>query len=151
MWKLNERSGELVIAAIIFCIGLVGALMSRAMPKGEYSVPGPGLFPAVLGTLLCGVSVALIVRLVLYRGTKKVVDVGHRYIWATTASIILISLFLERFGFILAITIFVGFLLKLLSGLRWLACILWAVVSSIAAYLFFNTLLGVQLPSAQWF
>jgi len=151
IWKSTQRNGELVIAGIIFCIGLGGALMSRSMPKGEYMVPGPGLFPALLGTLLCVVSLAFIVRLALSKSDKKVVEVGHRYIWATTAAIILVSIFLERLGFILVITFFVGFLLKLLSNLGWIACILWAVAGAIAAYLFFDSLLGVQLPSARWF
>lgn len=151
MWRSTLRSGDLVISGLLFCIGLFAILMSRAMPKGEYSVPGPGLFPALLGILLCGVSLVFIVRLVLYKSAKKVVEIGHRYIWATTVAIILVSFFFERFGFILVITFFVGFLLKLLSGLRWIACILWAVVAAIAAYLFFNSLLGVQLPSARWF
>ena len=149
-WKSTERRGELVIAGILFCIGLVGVLMSRAMPKGEYMVPGPGLFPALLGLLLCGVSLAFIVRLALHKGARNVVNVGHRYIWATTAAIILVSLFLERLGFILVMTFFVGFLLRLLSRLGWIACILWAFAGAVSAYLFFDSLLGVQLPSLQW-
>jgi hypothetical protein len=151
MWKSTERSGELVIFGIIFCMGLVGILLSRAMPKGEYSVPGPGFFPALLGIGLCGVTLCSIVRLVIRKTTEKGVEIGHRYIWATTVAIIGVSFLFERLGFILIMAIFVGFLLKLLSNLRWIACILWAVGAAIAAYLFFNSLLGVQLPSARWF
>jgi putative tricarboxylic transport membrane protein len=152
MWKSTERTGELVISGITFCVGFVGILMSRDMPKGEYSVPGPGVFPALLGILLCGVSLGLTVQILLrHKPAKKVVEIGNRYIWATTAAIIGISFLFERLGFILVMAFFVGFLLRLLSNLRWIACILWAFVASIAAYGFFHFLLGVQLPSARWF
>ena len=148
-WTSTERSGELVIAGVLFCIGLFGILNSRAMPPGEFSVPGPGFFPILLGVLLCSVSLALGIQ-TFFNRTSQGVKVGHHHIWSTIIALIIVGVFFELLGFILMITLFVGFLLKILSNLRWIACILWAIAAAISAYLFFYLLLGIQLPSARW-
>jgi hypothetical protein len=40
--------------------------------------------------------------------------------------------------------------LKTLSPLRWITCLLIAGAAAAGAFLFFNTLLGVQLPPVRW-
>lgn len=149
-WTSTERSGELVISGILFCIGLYWMIESRVMPKGEFLVPGPGFFPVLLGALLCIVSLALGVQTFLNRTTRQV-KIGHPYIWSTIIALIVVAVFFERLGFILMIALFVGFLLKILSSLRWMTCILWAIVGAVSAYLFFKLLLGIQIPSPRWF
>ena len=148
-WTSTERSGELVIVGIIFGVGLLMILVSIAMPRGEFSVPGPGFFPTLVGVLLCSISFALGVQK-FFNKTSQRVKIGHRSIWSTIIALIVVGVFFERLGFILVIALFLGFLLKILSNLRWIACILWAIAAAISAYLFFDLLLGIQLPSAHW-
>ncbi len=149
MFRPTERNGELVIAAILFGIGLFWVIGSRDMPQGEFSVPGPGFFPVWTGSLLCAVSAVLAFRVLRAKAVR--IEIGHPFIWSTVLAIIALSIFLEGAGFLLVITLFVGFFLKMLAGLRWHACILWAVAASILAYCFFDLLLGIQLPSPRWF
>jgi hypothetical protein len=148
-WTSTERGGELVIAGILFCIGLFWIIESRYMPRGEFSVPGPGFFPILLGVLMCLVSGALGVQRFLDR-TSGQVKIGHPKIWSTIVAIIVLAVFFERLGSIVMIALFVAFLLKILSHLRWYACILWGIAAAISAYLFFDPLLGIQLPRARW-
>lgn len=148
--RVSERKGEMVVAWVLFFIGLLWILVARTMPYGEFSVPGPGFLPTLLGALLCGVSLALGISLLLQKTTERV-KIGHSYIWAITAALFLVAFFFERIGFILTITLFLSFSLKMLSNLKWIACILWAAAGAIVAFLFFNTLLGIQLPSLYWF
>jgi putative tricarboxylic transport membrane protein len=149
MWTSTERTGELAITGILFCIGLFVILASRNMPRGEFAVPGPGFFPRVLGLTLCLVSLVLGIRIFLHKTTQQV-KIGHRYIWSTIIAIIVLAFFFERLGFILATALFVGFLLRILAHLRWIPCILWAVGAAISAYLLFDLLLGINLPSVHW-
>jgi len=144
MW-ISERKGGLVIAGILFSIGVVWILVSRTMPYGEFTVPGPGFFPCLLGVLLCGVSSALGIHTFLRR-TPTQVRVGHLRIGSTVAALLGLAFFFESLGFVLSITLFLSVLLKTLSHLKILPCILWAAAGAIIAYLFFQLLLGIQLP-----
>jgi putative tricarboxylic transport membrane protein len=148
-WTSAERSGELVIAGILFCIGLFWIIESLLMPFGEYSVPGPGFFPIWLGVLLCIVSVTLGVQRFLDRDSVQV-KIGDPKIWFTIIAVIVLAVFFERLGFILMITLFVAFFMNILSHSRWYACILWGIAAAISAYLFFDLLLGIQLPRGRW-
>ncbi len=150
-WMPTERVGELVITGVLFCIGLFSVLMSRDMPKGEFSVPGPGFYPTILGFVMCSFSIALGIRVFLYYRTTKRVEIGHPYIWFTTVALIIVAILFERIGFIPMIALFIVFLLRILSHLRWVSCILWAIAGAVTAYLLFDLLLGVQLPSIFWF
>lgn len=150
MWSPTERRGHLAISVIFFCVGLFSILAARAMPFGEIFVPGPGFFPTLLGGLLCVVSLAEFVCNLPRGGTTKRVEIGHWRIWSTVTAIIVLGFLFEPVGFILGITLFVVFLLKILSPLKWMACILWAVASAIIAYLLFNFLLDITLPLGPW-
>lgn len=121
------------------------------MPKGEFSVPGPGFFPTLLGILLCLTSLALAVQRYLNKGSTQRVKIGHPYIWSTLLVIAVLSAFYEGLGFVITIGLFVGVLLKILSHLNWKHCLFWAIAAAVASYLFFSFLLGIQLPSARWF
>jgi hypothetical protein len=150
MAAVREKTGDMVISGILFSIGLAAILLSRFMPPGEFSVPGPGFFPTLLGTFLCIVSGAQAGRLMAKKGGHSVVRIGHPRIWATLAALLGIAVFFETLGFIPVIALFVFFGLKTLSPLRWITCLLIAGAAAAGAFLFFNTLLGVQLPPVRW-
>jgi hypothetical protein len=121
------------------------------MPHGEFSVPGPGFLPTLLGVLLCGVSLALGIRGLLHRTTTERIEIGHPYIWSAIVAICVLAFFLEPIGFIPTIALFVGFFLKTLSERGWVASIVLGTAAAICAYLFFNRLLGIYLPLGFWF
>jgi hypothetical protein len=150
MFSPTERSGDLVIAGVLFCIGLIWIIGSLGMPRGEFAVPGPGFFPTMLGTLMCVASFALGLHTLLVKSTQRV-RIGHPYIWSTIMAMLMVSIVFERLGFIATMALFVGFFLKLLSGLRWIPCTAFSIAAAVGAYLFFNLLLGIQLPFAHWF
>jgi hypothetical protein len=151
MWTSTERIGDLIISGLLLLIGLVCVVLSKAMPPGEFSVPGPGFFPTLLGILISIVSLALGIQSFFYKEAIQEVRVGNRHIWFTIVAIFVLAIFFERLGFILVITLFILFFLKTLSNLKWIICCLFAIAAAISAYAFFNFLLGVRLPSGSWF
>ncbi len=147
--RVSERNGELVIAGVLCFIGILWIVLAGAMPYGEFSVPGPGFLPALLGALMCGVSLALGIRL-FWSKPGRPIHIGHPRIWITIAALILLAVIFEPLGFFLTITLFVALILKLLSPMKWVACSLWAACGALVAYLFFDLLLGIQLPRIPW-
>ena len=121
------------------------------MPRGEFSVPGPGFLPTLLGIILCGVSLVMGIRCLLHRTATARIEIGHPYIWSAIVAMFTLAFFLEIIGFIPAIALFVAFFLKTLSERGWLASIALGTVAAICAYLFFNRLLGIYLPLGLWF
>jgi hypothetical protein len=150
MAAVREKTGDMVISGILFSIGLVAILLSRLMPPGEFSVPGPGFFPTLLGTFLCIVSGAQAGRLVARKGSSDWVRIGHPRVWTTLAALLGIAVFFETLGFIPVMALFVFFCLKTFSPLRWIICLLIAGAAAAGAFLFFDTLLGVRLPPVRW-
>lgn len=151
MWKIDGKIGESVISFILFGLGGIWLWLSKEMPKGEFSVPGPGFFPTLIGILFCMISLALGLKSLFQKEEDKTVKIGHSYIWSTIIAIIVLSFLYEGLGFLITVAIFVGILLKILSSLGWKRSLFWGTVAAIASYLFFHFLLGLQLPTARWF
>lgn len=145
----SQRQGELAVAVLLFLIGLVWLAGVLDMPKGEFSVPGPGFFPTLLGVALCITSVALAGK-VLATTPPARVPIGNWHIWSTGIALVVLALVFEPLGFVPSIALFVGFFLKRLGGVRWTTCVLAATAAAGAAYWFFSHLLGVPLPPVRW-
>lgn len=150
MWMVGERRAELVTGFVLSGLGVYWILDARAMPPGEFSVPGPGFVPTVVGAGLCVVTMALAVRAATRRGGDGEVSLGHPHIWAALVAVLGTSLLFERLGFLVTIVLFVATMLRVLSALRWPSLILAAVAAGLAAHLFFAELLGIQLPAMPW-
>ena len=151
MFKVHERKGLIILSFILFTLGGVWLWISREMPTGEFSVPGPGFFPTLIGILFCFITLVLGIKSLFKKEINQCVQIGHPYIWSTIITIIILSFLYEGLGFLITITIFVGILLKILSPLGWKRSLFWGIVAAISSYLFFHFLLGIQLPSARWF
>jgi hypothetical protein len=144
-----QRHGELAIAVILFLVGLVWLVGVLDMPKGEFSVPGPGFFPGLLGLALCVTSVALAGKVFATKTTLRV-PVGNWHIWSTGIALVVLALLFEPLGFVPSIALFIAFFLRRLAEARWTTCILAATAAAGAAYWFFSHLLGVPLPPVRW-
>ena len=150
MLSVPERVGSLIAVLALFAVGALWILEAQRMPPGEFSVPGPGFFPTLLATCLCLATVGLGIQAWRGRTAGPPVQVGHRHIWATLAAVLALAFVFERVGFVCSMTLFVGFLLRVLSPLRWFLLIPAAIAAAGAAYFFFETLLGLRLPPTPW-
>ncbi len=143
---IKKWKGQEVIALIFFCVGIFVILKSVGMPSGTYNTPGPGFYAGLLGIVFCVISLALGYIGLHHRGNTETVQLGNSNVWAAVFGLIGGAVLLERLGFILTFILFLVFLFKKFSNLRWSICALLAGCCSIGAYLFFNTLLEIRLP-----
>jgi hypothetical protein len=145
----TQRSGELVTAILLFLTGVFWLVGVLDMPKGEFSVPGPGFFPSLLGVALC-VASAVLAGKVLMAGTIVRVPIGNWHIWSTGIALGVLALLFEPLGFVPSVALFIGFFLKCLAEFRWTTCVLAATAAAGAVYWIFSHLLGVPLPPMAW-
>ena len=111
---------------------------------------GPGFFPGLLGAILAGISLVLGGQALLNRSMKNRVQLGHRDAWSIIGATVMVAVIFKPLGFMPAIGLFVFFNLKLLSNLGWIKAALVSAAAAVAAYLFFDSLLGIPLPRGEW-
>ncbi len=148
MWCVSWRRAEAIIAIGLAGLGAYWVVGAWVMPAGEFSVPGPGFIPTLVGSLLFLVAIGLLAA--RSRGATERVRLGHPHIWAALGAVVAVALLFERLGFFLTSALFLAVLLRLLSKLRWPALIAAAFAGAGVAHLFFAQLLGIQLPGMPW-
>jgi putative tricarboxylic transport membrane protein len=150
MLSLDEKKGDVVLSGVLCAIGACVIFEARAMPYADATVPGPGFLPMILGVMLCGVSLALMVKALLRRGKSTPLQLGHASMIPILLGLILLAALMERAGFVPMAGLFVFLSLFTLSSLRWWMSLCWAAFASLAAYGFFHLVLGIPLPHGTW-
>ena len=146
---LTEKTGDLVIAGILFCIGLFTIIYSAMMPSSQWEV-GPGFFPLIAGIFLCGVSLALGINntFIKSRVTNRV-EMGNRQVWYIIVSVIIVGILFKKIGFIPLIALFIAFILKIFSNMGHRKCFILGVAGAISAFLIFDLLFVIRLPRGE--
>ena len=144
--SVKARRGEAVVASALLALASYVLIAALRMPRGTLALPGPGFFPAALAGLLGVAAVGLLARVGLGRASDEPVSLGRGHVVTTLASLAGVALVLERLGFLVTLSLFLIVLFRALSPLGWLRSAVAAVATTVVAYLFFHTVLGVSLP-----
>ena len=142
---------ELYILLTLAALAVFVVWEAARMPSGTLSLPGPGMLPLALGTLLAMSSLALI--LLSRRADPEAegpIILGNRQVVISFLVLLGAGLLFERAGFIVASTLFLFLQLLMLSPLGWWRAMSAAVVTTFALHYVFQGLLGVQLPPLPW-
>jgi putative tricarboxylic transport membrane protein len=146
---LTLPRGENAVAAVLAALAAYVLWEACQMPGGAPGQPGPGFFPVILATVLLVCSAGLMLR--NWRapeGTSSATVLSFRYpkAWITLAALVAMTFALEPLGFVLAGTLFLIVLLRFCGGVAWATASAGAIVIAVAAWYFFVTVLGVNLP-----
>ncbi|MGO1410484.1 MAG: tripartite tricarboxylate transporter TctB family protein [Microbacterium sp.] len=139
-------SGVCVVFAVLILLGAKGYAFQ------VQNLPGPGMYPVVVGTGLLGLSVAWFVGTLLnrYPVDDEVEPPPDRsaFIRAMASfGVVTASAFaMVPLGYPITMAIAV-LALVLLSGGRWRAAIISGLLFAVASFLLVTTVLGVQLPT----
>ncbi len=132
---------------ILFSI-VVGFLALR-LPGGTLEIPGPMIFPLLLGVSLFALSILLFVQ------SKPSAQIHDTNIFPrgevikvlyVLAAFFLSLLVFERMGFVISILALLTLLFRGIGHKTIARSILYALIISLTAYLSFYHLLGVRLP-----
>jgi hypothetical protein len=146
LFRLTERVGDFLVAAVLFLVGLSALIIARNMPAGRFGDAGPGFFPSILGVVLCLVSLGIGVSNLWQRDGKDVVSLAHRDSWSIVGGLVIMAVLFSPLGALPMIGLYVLFLLKRLSKLGWVKCIVFAAATAAGGYWIFDVLLGIPLP-----
>ena len=144
------RFNDALIGVGIIIFGLVVVIHVQSYPRMG-SMPGPSLFPAVLGFLLMIIGVVQIPRGIKSRAPLVAILPGFnargmRGILAVVLGVVFYIYAAETLGFLLT-SFCVMFVLMLIMRGKPLPSALVSAGAALCAYLIFNKMLSVPLPS----
>jgi putative tricarboxylic transport membrane protein len=140
------------VTVLVFSLAVMEG--SRRLPPSATFGPGAGFLPLWLGVLMAVLCVLLIIqasRRPVLDATRPLVP-NPRVLVAVGAAaggLAAYILLLERLGFLLATALLSAFLLGVVERERWPVTVLVAALNSIALYVIFQVLLGVNLPKGR--
>jgi putative tricarboxylic transport membrane protein len=154
------RRSDAWSAGVLALLALFALLESMRLHVGAVTRPGPGFFPLVLSLALGTVALALIVAArrardgappapgagAEARGTAMIARADLGRLLATVVALAVYVAVFERLGFVLATVGFLAFLFGALGRYPWPVAVGAGVVVTLAAWLIFDTWLGVRLP-----
>lgn len=138
---------------LVLTLGYLAAAVR--MPIGNFSSPGPGFFPVVVGVLVAALSGALLLQAeprsgpgtapaVFPSGAAATRVVG---VWLAVAAY---AALVSTLGHALLATLVSVAILRVLGMRRWRDALLLAALLAGGSYLAFTLLLGVPLPDGIW-
>jgi hypothetical protein len=147
--RLQKRKGYLAVGAggLVLSAGYLG--MSVQLPFGELARPGASLFPIMVGAILALASLAT-----LWEGWRTMVSEQVEFPAGQDAvrlSVLVGALFvyilaLPWLGQIIASSLFLVLLMRVLSDIGWPRVIVYALIIAGTLYVVFVRLLNVPMP-----
>ena len=124
------------------------------LPMGVMRDPGAGFFPFTVGLLL-GVFAIIALLQSLKRKEESPVSsearATERFRWwnivVILAALVAYGLTLTTVGFLINTFLFMILLLKVIEPQTWTKALLASLITAVVAELFFNVLLGAQIPT----
>jgi len=148
---MNQRTAGLAAAVLFLVIGGGQIYFSLALPRGTLAEPGPGVFPLLVGALMSAASIACLVLAIVERnpvGFDLLTDAARPAV--LVAALAAFLLLLPRVGFILPSLLLQVVTLQVFGMLGVWRRLAVAAITTAAAVLLFQTLLGVQFPTPSW-
>ena len=144
---------EKITGIFLLGLGLAVFLKSLTYPTGTLRKPGGGLFPLIASVLLMGLSALLTVQ--AFRG--KAVDHSSQFpffpekeaprrILLGFAGLLGYRYLLPVIGFAPSTGVFIFVLSRFLGKYGWVASIVFAVLTAVAAYYLFQVWLKIPMP-----
>jgi putative tricarboxylic transport membrane protein len=146
---LTLARGEIAVSAFLATLAANVLWEACQMPAGAPGQPGPGFFPIILASVLLICSIGLMLRnWKAPEGTSSAAALSFRYpkAWITLAALVAMTFALEPLGFVVSATVFLIVLLRYCGDVAWATAGVGAIVIAVAAWYFFVTVLGVNLP-----
>jgi hypothetical protein len=144
---VSARPGGIATAAALAATGVFFIWRSWFLSFGDLGVPGPGLFPFLLGIALAGVACGIAVETMRSPHRGERVELGHRDVIVVFSALLAVSLLFEAAGAYVTLGAMTAVLLLVLARMSVAISIGAAGVCMIAAWIVFKILLGVQLPA----
>jgi hypothetical protein len=141
------RRGGLIAAGLLGATGLLFAWQASLLDLGDIGLPGAGFFPLLLGCAVLAFSVVIGVEGWRTPASGERIVFGHRDVLIVFAALLGVPSTFDTFGAYLTLGLFGATLLLFVARLSLLSTAVAVGSGAIVCWLFFQVMLGVQLPA----
>ena len=143
------KNPDRLSGAFFILFSAAACLLALRLPEGTMGIPGPMVFPLLLGLCL------LVLSMLLFTQSRPSAQISYANIFPKgeifkvlyVLAAFFLSLFaFERIGFVVSILALLALLFRGIGRKTTAQSILYALIISLTAYLSFFHLLGVRLP-----
>lgn len=146
--------GERVIGLFLALFGALWIGESLRLPYASGFAPGSGFLPLWLGAILIGLACLLVYRSfasVTHAPTEE--PISRRALGRIAPVVVGLALAVaavEWIGFVVAVTVYLAFLVRVMERRPWSAAIVFSAATAAALFLIFKVWLRVPLPMGPW-
>jgi putative tricarboxylic transport membrane protein len=147
------KNRNLISGVFFLGIGIIISIYAFTYGIGGSVSPGPGFLPLLTG--ICLVLLSLILLLSTLKDNTTLKEKTEKFfpekesfkkISLSILGLILYTVALEYFGYVLTTLLFMIFMLKCIESRNRITVLLWSSLTAISFYLLFEMLLKSQLP-----
>lgn len=141
------KKANIVSASAFAAVSIIVILYSLTFPRGTDGVPGPGMFPILIASLMLLCSVTIIAVTCFSKDTTQFVifTKENQMVYITMAILALYIFLMPKIGFCVTSVPALAGLIRWFSGRKLVACILYAVLIVLVVFFVFNKILKVPL------
>lgn len=143
------KKGNIITAVVCIVMAVYVILTAMTYPGAKHGVPGPGMFPIIISSLMILSSISLIITSLKMKPEENVsIDIsseGSKRVYIVMAMLIAYFILFKYVGFIITTTVLLSVLIRWFSKKNIVFCIVISIVITMAVYLIFNKLLNVPL------
>lgn len=146
------RVMNLVSAVVVTALGAAIVLSARNYPLWVGGLPGPGLFPGIVGAGILVLGLVYLCESVvrphrLHAETEPPPDRSALVRSGLSVAVLVVGAFaLVPIGYPIAAALCVAAVIRLAGG-RWLVSVLTGILFALTTFLLVTTTLGIQLPT----
>ena len=146
---VSSRRGGIFVAGMLAVAGAFFVWQALLLDLGGIASPGPGFLPLLLGIFIF-VAAALIAIECRRSPERETVELGHRDVLITIASLLAVPLLFDHLGAYIPLALLGTVLLVSIGRIALLITIPATAFGLMVCWYFFQVLLGLQLPSGPW-
>lgn len=143
------RKANFIASGIFTAFALFIITISSKYPPSNHGVPGPGMFPIIIASLIIASAIALVVvTLKLGKDQDTEVDLKSRNIitvYITMTGLIIYLVLLPMVGFVSTTFVMLLLYVKWYSKRAWWKCIVISLLFTLAIFFLFGTVLNVPM------
>lgn len=145
------RSVKICCSLFWLLFSVVVSREAFRLPMGEMKDPGAGFFPLLVALVLGLLAVIAVFHAFREQAGAPEAKSRERFRWwnlvVILAALIAYALTLETAGFLINTFWFMLLLLKVIEPQGWPKALLASLITAVVSELFFNVLLGAQIPT----
>ena len=143
-----------VVTLGLTILGLAIAIGGVRLKVGSISVPEPGFFPFLAGTVVAALAMCRLAAMGLQKTQSKASSQSTGAVWKAAAlatALAVYTLILEQLGFMLSTSLLAVAVMRIARSQSWISTIAISATLSVVCYYLFSVLLKVSLPPGAYF